>query len=216
MRDIKLSPSVFAAHLSTMQDQIAELEKAGCDYLHVDVMDGRFVEHMGFGPYHVGMLKEMTSMPLDVHLMVERPEDKLDAILEAGADIVTVHQESTTRLLACIQKIKSAGARAGVVLGPATPPEMVEYLLDDVDMVLLMTINMGEPTRQHFLTSMLPKIERVNKMIGERPIDLEVDGSIDDKTIKLARSAGANVFVSGGYLFKDIPHNVAALRDAVR
>lgn len=214
MRTVKLSPSVFAAHLSTMQGQIEQLEKAGCDYLHVDVMDGRFVEHMGFGPYHVAMLKEMTSMPLDVHLMIERPEDKLDAILAAGADIITVHQESTTRLLACIQKIKSAGAKAGVVLGPATPPEIVEYLLDDVDMVLLMTINMGEPTKQHFLESVLPKIAKVNRMIGDRPIDLEVDGSIDDRTIKLAYDAGANVFVSGGYLFKDIPHNVAALRAA--
>lgn len=213
-RTVKLSPSIFAADLATMKSQIEQLEEAGVELLHVDVMDGHFVERMAFGADHIKMIDAMTDIPLDVHLMVERPEVHLDSIIAAGADIITVHQEATTRLLSCIQKIKKAGVKAGVVLSPATSPSTIEYLLDDIDMVLLMTVNPGEGG-QHFLDSVVPKIARVNEMIGDRDIDLEVDGSIDDQTIKIARAAGANVFVSGGYLFKDIPANAAALRAAL-
>ncbi|MGM9618124.1 ribulose-phosphate 3-epimerase [Butyricicoccus sp.] len=211
MRDVKISPSVFAADLSKFREQIQELEQNHAELLHVDVMDGHFVERMAFGADHIRMLKNMTHTPLDVHLMIDNPEVHIDSIADAGADIITVHQESTTRLLSCMQKIHKRGLKAGVVLSPATSEETIRYLLDDVDMILLMTVNPGEGG-QHFLTSVVEKIRRVKEMVGDRDIDIEVDGSIDDKTIRLCREAGANVFVSGGYLFKNITTNMEALR----
>lgn len=213
-RAVKLAPSVFAADLARLPESVAALEAARVDLLHVDVMDGHFVEHMAFGATHVKMLKEMTSVPLDVHMMVERPERVLGAFLEAGADMVTVHWESTPCLLACIEQIKGAGAKAGAVLSPATPPEVLEYVLDELDMVLCMTINPGRRKGQAFMPSMLGKIRRLSEMIGDRDIDIEVDGGIDDKTARLARDAGTNVFVSGRYVLEDIPSRVAALRAA--
>lgn len=214
MSEIKIAPSVFAADLGLLREQLAELEQAGADLLHVDVMDGHFVERMAFGADHVRALRKLTRLPLDVHMMVERPENHLDSILDAGADIVTVHAEATTRLLSCMQKIHKAGAKSGVVLNPATSEETIRYILDDVDMILLMTVNPGEGG-QHFLPAVLDKIKCTRGMIGERPIDLEVDGSIDDKVIWSCYEAGANVFVSGGYLFKgSITENIANLRKA--
>ena len=166
MSEIRIAPSVFAADLGLLREQLAELEQAGADLLHVDVMDGHFVERMAFGADHVRALRKLTRLPLDVHMMVERPENHLDSIL------------------------------------------------DDVDMILLMTVNPGEGG-QHFLPAVLDKIKCTRGMIGERPIDLEVDGSIDDKVIWSCYEAGANVFVSGGYLFKgSITENIAKLRKA--
>lgn len=214
MREIKIAPSVFAADLGLLREQLAEMEQAGADLLHVDVMDGHFVERMAFGADHVRALRKLTRLPLDVHMMVERPENHLDSILDAGADIVTVHAEATTRLLSCMQKIHKAGTKAGVVLNPATSEETIRYILDDVDMILLMTVNPGEGG-QYFLPAVLDKIKSVRGMIDERPIDLEVDGSIDDQVIWSCYEAGANVFVSGGYLFKgSITENIAKLRKA--
>ena len=147
-------------------------------------------------------------------MMVEHPERHLDSILDAGADIVTIHQEATTRLYSCLQKIHARGAKAGVVLNPGTSEETIRYLLDETDMVLLMTVNPGEGG-QHFLPAVAEKVRKVHEMIGERDIDLEVDGSIDDKSIRICREAGANVFVSGGYLFKgNIAENISNLRKA--
>lgn len=211
-RTVKLAPSVFAADLSKLKEQIDELERNHIELLHVDVMDGHFVERMAFGADHIKMLKGMTRIPLDVHLMIERPEVHLDSMIQAGADIITVHQEATTRLLSCVQKIRKNGVRAGVVLSPGTSEDTIRYLLDDIDMVLLMTVNPGEGG-QHFLTSVVDKIRRVRQMIEDRDIDLEVDGSIDDTTIKTCYEAGANVFVSGGYLFSgNIGDKITALR----
>lgn len=211
MREVKISPSIFAADLSMFREQIEELERNHAELLHIDVMDGHFVERMAFGADHIHMIKKMTNTPLDVHLMIDNPEEHIESVVNAGADIITIHQESTTRLLSCMQKIRKCGVKAGVVLSPATSEDTIRYLLDDVDMILLMTVNPGEGG-QHFLTSVVEKIRRVNEMIGERDIDLEVDGSIDDQTIRLCREAGANVFVSGGYLFKNITKNMDALR----
>ena len=203
MREMKLSPSIFAADLGELKSQIKELEDSGVELLHVDVMDGHFVERMAFGA------------DLDVHLMIERPEVHIDSIADAGADIITIHQESTARVLSCLHKIRNRGIRAGIVLSPGTPEETIKYLLDDVDMILLMSVNPGEGG-QHFLNSTVEKIKNVRAMIGDRDIDLEVDGSIDHETIKPCYEAGANVFVSGGYLFKNIKENTEALRKAVR
>ncbi|MGN1014931.1 MAG: ribulose-phosphate 3-epimerase [Butyricicoccus sp.] len=213
MSKIKISPSIFAADLATMNEQIKEIEAAGAELLHVDVMDGHFVQRMAYGADHIKMLRSMTDLPLDVHLMIDNPEVHIDSIAAAGADIITVHQEATTRLHSCMQNIHRHGIKAGVVLSPATSEETIRYLLDEIDMVLLMTVNPGEGG-QHFLNSVVPKIRRVKEMIGDRAIDIEVDGSIDDKTIRLCWEAGANVFVSGGYLFKNITENMQALRKA--
>lgn len=214
MENIKIAPSVFAADLGCLKEQLAEMENAGADLLHVDVMDGHFVERMAFGADHIRALKTLTKLPLDVHMMVSEPERHLDSIIQAGADIITVHAEATTRLLSCMQNIHKGGVKAGVVLNPATSEEVIRYLLDDIDMVLLMTVNPGEGG-QHFLTPVVEKIKVVRGMIQDRPIDLEVDGSIDDKTIVSCYEAGANVFVSGGYLFKgSITENIVSLRKA--
>ena len=214
-RTAKLSPSIFGADLGALKVQIEELENNNIEMLHVDIMDGHFVERMAFGADHVKALKQMTKLPLDVHLMIDNPEVHIDSMIDAGADIITVHQESTSRLLSCMQKIHKCGVKAGVVLSPATSEDTIKYLLDDVDMVLLMTVNPGEGG-QHFLTSVVDKIKRVNEMIGDRKIDLEVDGSIDAETIKICREAGANVFVSGGFLFKgNITENIKSLRKEI-
>ena len=215
MSDYKLSPSIFAADLGHIADQLAELEAARIEMLHVDVLDGHFVERMAFGADHIRALKKLTSIPLDVHLMVEKPERILDDILDAGADIVTVHQESTAMLTACLEKIRAAGAKAGVVLSPATPAETLSCVLDQVDMILCMTINPGAWGKQPFKADVLKKVTRLREMLDGRDIDIEVDGSVDDKNIAMARDAGANVFVSGGYLFSDIASNAQALRDAL-
>lgn len=216
MKEMKLAPSVFAANLANLKEQLTVLENNHVELLHVDVMDGHFVEKMAFGPDHVKMLKQITNLPLDVHLMIEKPENKLDAVIEAGADIITVHQESTTRLYSCIEKIKKHGLKAGVVLSPGTSEAGIEYVLDKIDMVLLMTINPGE-AGQGFHEDMLNKIERVKKLIGDRPVDIEVDGGIDNTNIGLCKKAGANVFVSGGYMFKnDIAANIQTLRNILK
>ena len=210
---IKIAPSIFAADLSCLKEQINILEKNEVDMLHVDVMDGHFVERIAFGADHICALKKMTKLPLDVHLMVERPEIHLEAMIDAGADIITIHQEATTRASSCLQKIRRHGIKSGIVLNPATSEETIKYLLDDLDMILLMTVNPGEGG-QSFLYSLIEKIENVKDMIDDRNIDLEVDGSIDDKTISICSKAGANVFVSGGYLFAgDISKNICTLRE---
>ncbi|MGI6499457.1 MAG: ribulose-phosphate 3-epimerase [Anaerostipes sp.] len=215
MKKMKLAPSIFAADLGDLKNQIRQLEDSNVELLHVDVMDGHFVERMAFGADHIRMLKNMTDIPLDVHLMIENPEVHIDSIADAGADIITIHQESTTRILSCLHKIHNRGIKAGIVLSPATPEGTVKYLLDDVDMILLMSVNPGEGG-QHFLSSTVDKIKNVRALIGDRNIDIQVDGSIDNETIKPCYEAGANVFVSGGYLFKNIKENTVALRKAVK
>lgn len=217
MSENKLAPSVFGADLGNMKAQLEILERNNVELLHVDVMDGHFVEKMAFGPDHIKMMKEMTSLPLDVHLMVEKPERILDGVIDAGADIITVHQESTTRLYSCIEKIKKAGRKAGIVLCPGTSITTIdECILDKVDMILQMTINPGEGG-QKFHPEIADKLTRIRKYIGDRDIDIEVDGGIDNTNIKICRDAGANVFVSGGYLFKgDIKEKIETLRAELR
>ena len=213
MREFKLAPSVFGADLGNMKAQLEILEQNNVELLHVDVMDGHFVEKMAFGPDHIKMMKSMTTLPLDVHLMVEKPERILDAVIDAGADIITVHQESTTRLYSCIEKIKKAGRKAGIVLCPGTSITTVdECILDKIDMILQMTINPGEGG-QTFHPEIAEKLTRIREYIGDRDIDIEVDGGIDNTNINVCRDAGANVFVSGGYLFKgDIKEKIETLR----
>lgn len=212
MRTMKLAPSVFGAGIGNLSQQLKILEENNVELLHVDVMDGHFVEKMAFGPDHIKMLKELTTIPLDVHLMIEKPERKLDTIIDAGADIITIHQESTTRLYSCIEKIKSRGVKAGVVLSPATNEDTLKYVLDKIDMILLMTINPGE-AGPGFHEELLTKIKNVRELIGDRDIDLEVDNT----NIAKCKEAGVNVFVSGGYVFKgDIAEKIKTLREALK
>ena len=159
MRTAKLSPSLFAANIFDMKNQIKILQNNHVDLLHVDVMDGNFVSRMAFGADHIRMLKENTDIPLDVHMMVINPEKHLEAVIAAGADIITIHQEATNCLYHCLQTIKKAGRKAGVVLSPATHPANIEYVLDVVDMILIMTVNPGEGG-QKFLPDMLIKLGR--------------------------------------------------------
>ena len=208
----KLSPSVFAADLGMLKHPLSDIEINEVELLHVDVMDVHFVERRAFGADHIKALKKLTHLPLDVHLMVQKPEVHLDSIIAAGADIITIHQEATNRHISCLQKIRKAGIKAGIVLNPGTCEENIKYLLNDIDMVLLMTVNPGEGG-QHFLMSVVDKIKRVRSLVSNYNIDIEVDGSIDDKTIKYCRDAGANIFVSGGYLFNgNITDNITKLR----
>lgn len=215
MKTAKISPSLFAANIFDMKNQIRILEKNHVDLLHIDVMDGNFVSRMAFGAEHIRMIKENTDIPLDVHMMVINPEKHLDSIIAAGADIITIHQEATKCLYHCLQIIKKAGRKAGVVLSPATSPVNIEYVCNIIDMVLVMTVNPGEGS-QKFLPDMLNKIKQIQTLIKDKNIDIEVDGSIDDKTAILCRNAGANVFVSGGYVFNnDIEKQIIKLQNVL-
>lgn len=215
MKNVKLSPSLFGADIFDLKSQIKILEKKQVDLLHIDVMDGNFVSRMAFGADHIKMIKQHTDIPLDVHMMVQNPEKHLNNIIKAGADIITVHQESTNCLYHCLQVIKEAGIKAGVVLSPATNPKNIEYVKNLLDMVLIMTVNPGE-SGQKFLLDMLDKIRQAKTLIKNSDIDIEVDGSIDDKTAILCQQAGANVFVSGGYIFNnDIEIQIVKLQKAL-
>ncbi len=214
--NMKISPSLFAADIFDLKSQIEILERNKVDLLHIDVMDGNFVSRMAFGAEHIQMIKKHTEIPLDVHLMVKHPERHISDILEAGADIITVHQESTTCLYHCLEMIRKKGRMAGVVLSPATSVQNIKYVLSLIDMVLIMTVNPGEKN-QVFLFDMINKIKEVSELLENKNIDIEVDGSIDDKTAILCQSAGANIFVSGGYIFNnDIEQQIIKLQHALK
>ena len=202
--NIKISPSLFAADIFDLKSQIKILERCKVDLLHIDVMDGNFVSRMAFGAEHV-------------HLMVKYPEKHISDILEAGADIITIHQESTSCLYHCLEMIQRKGRMAGVVLSPATPVQNIKYILSLIDMVLIMTVNPGEKN-QVFLFDMIDKIKEASELLKDKNIDIEVDGSIDDKTAVLCQAAGANVFVSGGYIFNNnnIEQQIVKLQQALK
>lgn len=197
-----IAPSIFAADLGNLKSEIEKMEKKKVKLIHLDVMDGHFVEKMAFGPDHIKAIKKMTDIPIDVHLMVEKPERIIEEVIDAGADIITLHMESSNRLNSCIDKIKSSGAKAGLVLSPQTSEDTMKYLLDKIDLVLIMTINPGEDNLG-FNSIMIEKIKNTKKIIGDRNISIEVDGSINDENIILCKEAGADIFVVGSYLFKN-------------
>ena len=216
MSEIKLSPSIFAADITALGKQINILEQNNVQLLHIDVMDGKFVNRMAYGADHIRMIKNYTQIPLDVHMMVMQPECYLKDIIDAGADIITIHEESTSRLYYCLQTIKNSGRKCAVALSPATNPSSIEYVMNLLDMVLIMTVNPGEG-RQKFIPDMVEKIKTVKKMAGNRNIDIQVDGSIDNKTAADCCKAGANVLVSGGYIFNgDITKNIVILRQSLK
>jgi ribulose-phosphate 3-epimerase len=201
-KEIKLAPSILAADFAKLGEQVKEAERAGADRIHVDVMDGHFVPNISIGPLVVRSLRPVTKLPLETHLMISDPDKYVEDFAKAGSDTLLVHVEGNAHLHRTVQKIKSLGKKAGVVFNPATPVVAIEEILQDVDLVLVMTVNPGFGGQQ-FIDSTLSKIRKVREMIDEvRPgCDLEVDGGIEPHTIGEAAAAGARVFVAGSAIF---------------
>ena len=218
-REIRIAPSILAADFSALRDELASIEAAGADWVHVDVMDGRFVPNITIGPFVVDAVRRCTALPLDVHLMIVEPERYVADFVRAGASTLGIHVETCPHLHRSVAQIREAGARAAVVLNPATPASSVEPVLGDVDQVLVMTVNPGFGG-QKFIESTLPKIETLRRWIDERDldVDLEVDGGVGPETIARVARAGANVFVAGTAVFgtPDRAAAIAALRRAAR
>lgn len=209
---IKIAPSILSADFTKIYDAVKMLEDAGADYIHCDVMDGSFVPNITFGQYMVRDLRKHTTLPLDVHLMINNPDKYIVEFAEAGADIITVHAEATNHLDRSIQLIKSTGKKAGVSLNPHTPLSVLKYVLYNVDMVLLMSVNPGFGG-QSFIESSLDKARELKAMIAQsgRDIDIEMDGGIGPSNIKAVTDAGVNVIVAGNSVFSaDNPKDMIA------
>jgi ribulose-phosphate 3-epimerase len=213
---VKLAPSILAADFARLGEQVAEAEQAGADRIHVDVMDGHFVPNLSMGAPIVQSLRQVTRLPLEIHLMVADPDFFLNEFVEAGADSFLVHWEGNANLHRTVQRIKALGKPAGVAINPATPAAVLEEILQDVEQVLIMTVNPGFG-HQHFLSTTLPKIRRVRQMIKQvkSGCDVEVDGGIEAKTAPLAVAAGANVLVAGTAIFGE-SEGVATAMERVR
>ena len=200
---IRLAPSILSADFSRLGEEVRAIEEAGADYVHVDVMDGRFVPNLTIGPLVVEAVKRSTKLPLDVHLMIVEPEKYIGDFKSAGADVITVHVEASPHLHRTLAAIRQLGAKAGVVLNPSTPPESVDYVLGDVDQVLVMSVNPGFGG-QKFIPSSLDKIRSIRAKAHARGLanlDIEIDGGIGPDNIAEAWRAGANVFVAGNAIF---------------
>jgi ribulose-phosphate 3-epimerase len=198
---IKIAPSILSADFAALADDVGRVEGAGgADLLHVDVMDGRFVPNLTIGPIVVGALRKRTRLPLDVHLMMVEPERYVPDFISAGADIVTVHAEACPHLQRNVAQIRELGAKAGVALNPSTPPEVLEYVLDDVDLILVMSVNPGFGG-QAFIPSALPKIRRLRSMLGARQVEVSVDGGVKVEHVKTLVEHGADVVVAGSAIF---------------
>ncbi|MEK3887020.1 ribulose-phosphate 3-epimerase [Bacillus sp. FSL K6-3431] len=199
---MKIAPSILAADFSRLADEVKEVEAAGADIIHIDVMDGHFVPNISMGPLVVEAVRKVTNLPLDVHLMIENPDRYLDQFISAGADYVTIHVEASPHIHRTVQEIRRLGAKPGVVLNPGTPASSISSILEYVDMVLLMTVNPGFGG-QTFIQGVLPKIREIKQMVTRLGlnIDIEVDGGINGETAKLCSDAGANIFVAGSAIF---------------
>lgn len=217
MSSFKIAPSILAADYAQFGAELQRIDETASEYVHIDIMDGQFVPNISFGADVVASMRKHSKLVFDVHLMVVNPERYVDAYAQAGADIMTIHTESTLHIHGALQKIKQAGMKAGVAINPGTPVEALVPVLTLVDQVLIMTVNPGFGG-QAFIPETMPKVERLVELRQELGLsfDIEVDGGIDHLTIKQAKAAGANVFVAGSYVFKgDLVERVDSLVEAL-
>ncbi len=216
-RPLKIAPSILSADFSRLGEDVRTVMDAGADWVHVDIMDGHFVPNISFGPAVMASIRHITPKPFDVHLMISPVDLYLEAFAKGGADIITVHAEAGPHLHRSLQAVRALGKKAGVTLNPGTSERVLDYVLDDVDLILVMSVNPGFGGQQ-FIPSALEKIARIRAMIGDRDIDLEVDGGVTAQNAGEIAAAGANVLVAGSAVFKGgaavYAQNIRAIRDA--
>ena len=217
MKSYKIAPSILSADYANFESELKKLEATGAEYAHIDIMDGHFVPNISFGAGVVASMRPHSRLVFDCHLMVSNPEHHIEDFARAGADIISIHVEATPHIHGALQKIRTAGVKASVVINPGTPVEAVKNVLNLVDQVLVMTVNPGFGG-QAFLPETMDKVRElvVLREVNQLDFDIEVDGGIDGETIRIAKEAGANVFVAGSYVFKgDVAHQVQTLKEAL-
>jgi len=215
MRPIQILPSMLASDFSKLGQEVSDIMGAGGDIVHLDVMDGHFVPNITFGPDVIKAIRKCTDKPFDTHLMIAPTDPFLEAFAKAGSDYITVHAEAGPHVHRSLQAIRALGKKAGVAVNPGTPEDLVEYLLDDVDLILAMTVNPGFGG-QSFIRPVLEKVRRIRAMVGDRPIDIEVDGGVTADNAGDCANAGANFLVAGSAAFKGGPNAYAANIEAIR